>query len=326
MSRGQELLSVRNMTSHGTFGGSLENKVALITGATSGIGRATAVAFAKAGVWVVIGDIRERPVGDGVPTADVVRDIGGNVLFVETDVAQKSEVEALVRRTVQEFGRVDILVNNAAFGHVSSVEHTPDEVLRRLVEVNFFGVVYGVQAVLGVMRAQGSGHIINVSSGTAMLGLPYISIYAATKSAIMRFSESIRYELEDANIHVSVIFPDITSTDLAVEVTPDAAMSTKTVRSLNQQGVEQYGSPLRRLQSPEEVAYAVLACALRPRGAIYLSRRIRFHGLFRYLLPSAVDREARRMKASFQKLLEKVAKGDDKTEEACARQNFRITH
>ncbi len=103
-----------------------------------------------------------------------------------------------------------------------------------------------------------------------MLGLPFSSIYSATKSAITRFSESLRYELEDTNIHVSIIFPDITATDLALEVTTDAAMSTKTVRSLNQQGVERYGSPHRKLQSPEEVAHAVLACALRPRSAIYL--------------------------------------------------------
>ena len=317
---------MRNMTFHSASNGGLENKVALITGATSGIGRATAVAFAKAGGKVIIGDVREQPAAGGVPTADIIRDLGGKVLFVKTDVAQKSQMEALVHRAVQEFGRVDILVNNAGVGHVSSVEHTPDEVLRRLVEINFFGVVYGVQAVLGVMRAQGSGHIINVSSGTAMLGLPFSSIYSATKSAIMRFSESLRYELEDTNIHVSIIFPDITATDLALEVTTDAAMSTRTVRSLNQQGVERYGSPHRKLQSPEEVAHAVLACALRPRSAIYLSYRIRFHGLFRCLLPSAVDREARRMKASFQKLLEKVGRGDDKTEETYARQDLRITH
>ncbi len=145
---------MRNMTFHSASNGGLENKVALITGATSGIGRATAVAFAKAGGKVIIGDVREQPAAGGVPTADIIRDLGGKVLFVKTDVAQKSQMEALIHRAVQEFGRVDILVNNAGVGHVSSVEHTPDEVLRRLVEINFFGVVYGVQAVLGVMRAQ----------------------------------------------------------------------------------------------------------------------------------------------------------------------------
>lgn len=317
---------MRTTTSYGTFRRSLENKVALITGATSGIGRATAIAFAKVGVKVVIGDIRERPIGGSGSTADLIQKTGGKALFVETDVAQKSQVETLVRRAVQEFGRVDILVNNAGFGHVSSIEHTSDKVLRRLVEVNFFGVVYGVQVVLGVMRAQGSGHIINICSGAAMLGLAYSSIYAATKSAVMRFSEALRYELEDTNIHVSVIFPDFTASDMALEVTPDAAMSTKTVRSLNQQGVEQYGSPPGRLQSPEKVAHAVLACALHPRGAMYLSQRIRFHGLFRCLLPSVVDREARRMKASLQRFLEEVAKEDDKTEKTYAHQNHRITH
>lgn len=285
----------------------LERKVALITGATSGIGRAIAIAFAQAGATIAIGDVRERPIGDGRPTADLIREDGGTALFVETDVAQKPQIEALVKRVVQEFGRVDILVNNAGFGHTSLVEHTPDEVLRRLVEVNFYGVVYGVQAVLPVMRAQGSGHIINISSGAAMLGLPYASIYAATKAAIMRFSEGLRYELEDSNIPVSVVFPDFTATDLAFEVTPDANTPTRTVRSLNQQGVKEYGPPPVRLQSPEDVARAVLACALRPRSEVYLSGRIRFNGLFRWLFPSAVEREARLIKRSLQEFIEKVS-------------------
>ncbi len=294
----------------------LGKKVALITGAASGIGRATALAFARAGASIVIGDIRERPVGEGSATADIIRQRGGKALFVATDVAQKSQVEALIEKAIQELGRIDILVNNAGIGHVSSVEHTPDKVLKRLVEVNFYGVVYGAQAALPVMRAQGSGHIINVASGAAMIGLPYVSIYAATKAAIARLSEALRYELEDCNIHVSVIYPDFTATDLALEVTPDANMRTRTVLSLNQQGVEKYGHPISRLRSPEDVAQAVLACALQPRSEVYLSPRIRFHGLFRSLLPAAVEREGRRVKRSLEQFLEKVSRDDRKTAEA----------
>lgn len=285
----------------------LERKVALITGATSGIGRAIAIAFAQAGATIAIGDVRERPIGAGRPTADLIRENGGTALFVETDVAQKPQVEVLVKRVVQEFGRVDILVNNAGFGHTSLVEHTPDEVLRRLVEVNFYGVVYGVQAVLPVMRAQGSGHIISVSSGAALFGLPYASIYAATKAAMTRFSEALRYELEESNIHVSVIFPDFTATDLALEVTPNAGMRTRTVRSLNQQGLKAYGHPPVRLQSAEEVAREVLGCALSPRNEVYLSGRIRFGRLLRSVLPWAVEREARMIKRAVQQFVEKVA-------------------
>ena len=302
----------------------LAGKVALITGAASGIGRATAIAFAQAGARIAIGDVRERPIGDGCPTADLIREDGGTALFVETDVAQKSHVEALVKRVVQEFGRVDILLNNAGLGHTSLVEHTPDEVLRRLVEVNFYGVVYGVQAVLPVMRAQGSGHIINISSGAAMLGLPYASVYAATKAAIMRFSEALRFELEDSNIHVSIIYPDFTATDLALEVTPDDGMGTRTVRSLNQQGLEKYGRPPMRLHSPEDVARAVLACVLHPQSEVYLSSRIRFNGLFRCLFPSAVEREARRVKRSMQEFLEKVSNNSAKAPENRIPKNYRI--
>jgi len=299
----------------------LANKVALITGGTSGIGRATALAFAQAGARVVIGDIRERPIGDEAPTVDIIRRGGGRALFVETDVAQKSQVSTFVGRALQEFGRVDILVNNAGFGHISLVEHTPDELLRRLLAVNFCGVVYGVQAVLPIMREQGSGHVINISSGAAMLGLPYASIYAATKAAIARFSEALRYELEDCNIHVSVIYPDFTATDLALEVTPDANRRTRTVRSLNRQGVEKYGHPISKLRSPEGVAQAVLACALHPRCDVYLSPRIRFHGLFRTLFPATVEREARRVKRSIEEFLAKISKDDRKTPEAPISEN-----
>lgn len=291
----------------GTGKSDLGGKVALITGATSGIGRATALAFAEAGASIVIGDVRERPICGGASTADVIRESGGRAMFVETDVSEKSQVATLVKRAVQEFGRIDILVNNAGIGHVSSVEHTPDQVLRRLVEVNFYGVVYGAQAVLPAMRAQGSGHIINISSGAAMLGLPYAGFYAATKAAVMRFSEALRYELESSNIDVSVIYPDFTATDLALEVTPGAGMRPRTVRFLNARGIQKYGSPTVKLQSPEKVAQAVLACALRPRMELYLSLRIRLHGLFRALFPAAVEREARRVKRSVEQFFAKIS-------------------
>jgi len=284
----------------------LANKVALITGGTSGIGRATALAFAEAGARVVIGDIRERPIGDEAPTVDIIRRGGGRALFVETDVAQKSQVSTFVGRALQEFGRVDILVNNAGFGHISLVEHTPDELLRRLLAVNFCGVVYGVQAVLPIMREQGSGHVINISSGAAMLGLPYASIYAATKAAIARFSEALRYELEGTNVHVSVVYPDFTSTDLALEVAVDRAASLTIVRSLSPQWMKKHGPSKMRLQSAETVARAVIACALHPRREIYLTRRIRFHGLFRRFCPLLVDWEASRIKGSIRQLLARV--------------------
>lgn len=305
----------RNMPLMMTGKGSVKGKVALITGATSGIGRAMALAFAEAGASVVVGDVREQPISGERPTADIIRGSGGRALFVLSDVADKSQVEALVREALREFGRIDILVNNAGIGHVSAVEHTPDKVLRRLVEINFYGAVYGVQAVLPAMRAQGAGHIINISSGAAVLGLPYAAIYAATKAAIVRFSEALRCELENSNIHVSTIYPDFTATDLALEVTTGAGTATRTVRSLNRQGIEKYGIPTAGLQTPEEVARVVLACALRPRGEIYLSSRIRFSELARYLFPSALEREARLIRRSVQQFLEKVSKDGSGTAE-----------
>lgn len=264
------------------------------------------MAFAEAGATVVIGDIRERPVGEEAPTADIIRQRGGNAFFVEVDVSQKSQVSTFVDRALHEFGRIDTLVNNAGFGHISLVEHTPDDLLKRLLAVNFCGMVYGIQAVLPAMRAQGGGHIINISSGAALMGLPYASIYAGTKAAIARFSEALRYELEGTHIDVSVIYPDFTSTDLALEVAVDRTMSLTTVRSLSPQWEKKHGPSKARLQSPETVARAVVACAVRPRREVYLTGRIRFQGLFPRFFLSLLDREAGRIKVSIQQLLARV--------------------
>jgi short-subunit dehydrogenase len=192
--------------------------------------------------------------------------------------------------------------------------------------VNFFGVVYGIQTVLPIMRNQGSGHVINISSGAAMFGLPYASIYAATKAAIARFSEALRYELEDTDIHVSVIYPDFTSTDMALEVALDGDTATRTVRSLSPQWVREHGSPRAGLQSPDAVARAVLACARRPRKEVYLSGRIRFCGLWRRLFPAVVDREASRFKMSLQELLTRVEGKEIQKEKTPASQNCEVIH
>jgi len=286
-------------------------KVVLITGATSGIGRATALAFADSGASVVVGDIRERPIGNHPPTAEAIKAAGGKALFVPTDVTQKPQVESFVRRAVQEFGRVDILVNNAGIGHISLVNHTPEHLVRRMVEVNFYGVVFGVQAVLQVMQSQGYGHIINISSGAAMLGLPYASIYSATKAAVMRFSEALRYELEGSGIQVSAIFPDLTSTDLALEVTLGAGEPTQTLRLLNRSRSNHGLLEHVKLQSPENVARAVVECAVCPRAEVYLSHRIRLNDLFRRIFPSLVEREARLIRTSVRALIQGNRKGGE---------------
>jgi NAD(P)-dependent dehydrogenase (short-subunit alcohol dehydrogenase family) len=302
--------------------GQLSGKVALVTGATSGIGRAVAIAFADAGTSVAVGDIREQPVGGGKSTREIIERQGGNALFVQADVADKKQVQALVEHTVKEYGRVDFLVNNAGFGHIGLVEHVPEEVLLQLVQVNFLGVIYGVQGILPIMRAQRSGHIINVASGAALFGLPYASIYSATKAAIMRFSEAVRYELEEANIHVSTIFPDFTSTDLALVAARGGGEPIRTVRFLNSEGVKWFGLPRAKLRSAEEVARSVIECALKPRPEVYLSHRIRFHGLIRFLFQGAVEREARMRRDATRELLEKVWKEENIEQKTLPSDNY----
>ena len=155
-----------------------KGKVVIVTGASSGIGRATALAFARAGAHVALGARREDRLRE---VADEIRALGSEAFPVRTDVARREDVERLVGTALERWGRVDVLVNNAGFGHYARVEDIADEDMRALLDVNFFGTLYGIQAVLPHMRARGAGHIVNVSSVAGRQGFPFHGGYAAAK-------------------------------------------------------------------------------------------------------------------------------------------------
>src|SRR3972149_3566251 len=149
---------------------SLAGRVAIVTGASSGIGRATALALAREGVPVALAARREDRLRE---LAAEIEAAGGEALVVPTDVSRRTDVERLVQAALERFGRLDIMVNNAGYGHYAAVEEVDEAEARRLFDVNFFGTLSGIQAALPVMRRQGSGHVINVASVVGRRAVPF---------------------------------------------------------------------------------------------------------------------------------------------------------
>ena len=184
----------------------------VITGATSGIGRETALAFARAGARVVVAGRRQERLDELVAEVEGRR---GEALAVQTDVAEQTQVERLIERAVERFGAVDTLVNNAGVGIAAPFEQQSIEDFRRVMEVNFWGAVYGCKAVVPLLRQRPyGGVIINVSSILGKRGVPFETAYCASKFALAGFSEALRTEVMSAGIDVSTIFPGAVESEL----------------------------------------------------------------------------------------------------------------
>lgn len=190
----------------------LSGTTAVITGATSGIGRETAREFAKTGAKVVLAGRRQERL---MELAGEIEASGGQALAVRTDVADQAQVEALIEKSVERFGRVDVLVNNAGVAIASGFEAMPLEDFRRLMDVNFWGAVYACRAALPQMRNQrGGGVILNVSSIFGKRGMPFETAYCASKFALAGFSEALRAELMSEGIDVCTIYPGAVETEI----------------------------------------------------------------------------------------------------------------
>ncbi len=184
--------------------------VAIVTGASAGIGRETALALARRGYAVTLA---ARRVEKLEAVAEECRHAGGEPLVAPTDVSRREQVEATVAATTDAFGRLDVLVNNAGYGVFGAVADLAERDLRELFDVNFYGLWYGIAAAAPIMRAQGGGHIFNVSSVIGKRATPMHGAYCASKFAVNGLTEAARVELRPHGVHVTLVCPAMTETE-----------------------------------------------------------------------------------------------------------------
>jgi short-subunit dehydrogenase len=249
----------------------LRGAVVVVTGASSGIGAATAVACGRAGMRVALA---ARRAGRLAQVAGAVRVAGGEALVMPTDVTDEAAVRAVVGETVAAWGRLDVLVNNAGAGILAPIDRTTAAEFEAMMRVNFFGAVHGILAALPHMRRQGRGHVVNVASVVGKRASPYRAAYVAAKFALVGLSEALRMELRADGIAVTCVCPIGTATEFFAAET-------------NRLGTASRGGPV---QSAEYVAGRILAALRRPRAEVHPYPPARLLFLLNDLAPGLVDR------------------------------------
>jgi clavulanate-9-aldehyde reductase len=189
----------------------LSGQVVAVTGASSGIGEATALACAQAGAAVALAARRTERIE---ALAQRIRDEGGRAIAVTTDVGAEQDARAFVERTHAELGRLDVLVNNAGVMLLGPIENAPTEEWRRMIHANVLGVLYCTHAALPLMREQGGGHVVNVSSVAGRVARAGSGVYNLTKFGVGAFSESLRQEGVAIGVRVTLIEPGAVATEL----------------------------------------------------------------------------------------------------------------
>jgi 3-oxoacyl-[acyl-carrier protein] reductase len=227
-----------------------QNKVAIVTGAGRrwGMGWQIATSLAKTGLDIAVADIREDW---GKESADSIKaETGRRALFVKTDVSNRASVKAMVAAVVKEFGRIDALVNDAAICPRVMVDDISDEHFDQVINVNLRGTMLTCQAVLAQMRKQGGGRIVNIASGGALQPIRGLSIYSASKAAVISFSKILAQEVARDNIVVTIVAPGVMHTAMGSETAP-------TQEEFDRQGKHQlFGRPLYPAEVAEVVVYA----------------------------------------------------------------------
>ncbi len=210
----------------GSVSNNIEGKVVVITGASSGLGEATARMLSAQGARVVLGARRQ----DRIQT--LARDLGGDdkALAVTTEVTDRAQVKRLVDAAVQTYGRIDVMINNAGVMPQAPLERLKVDEWDRMIDVNIKGVLYGIAAALPYMQRQKSGHVINVSSVAGHKVGPGFAVYAATKHAVRALSEGLRQEVKPYNIRTTIISPGAVATELPDSTSePDIAERVRKV-------------------------------------------------------------------------------------------------
>ena len=222
-----------------------EGKVVLVTGAGSGIGWASALAFAREGARVVVADIA---VTDGEETVRLIREAGGEAIFVKTDVSRENEVESLIRKAVNTYGRLDYAHNNAGInGDLDSVTTCTEENWDRVMSINLKGVWLCLKYEIPQMKKQGGGAIVNTSSTSGLVGSPGVPAYAASKHGVVGLTKVAALECAKTGIRVNAVCPGTTRTPFTQRLI-DLGLEKEITRLL----------PIGRLGQPEEIANAVL--------------------------------------------------------------------
>jgi 3-oxoacyl-[acyl-carrier protein] reductase len=230
-----------------------QDKVAIITGAGKGMGRRTAEDMASEGAQVVIADIDEQAMNEAVR---LIRKSGGKAKGVRCDVADRHQVEKLIGDTCKEFGRIDILINNAGVLITGTIEETTDEIIDKTLNVNVKGVLYAIRAIAPIMKEQGYGRIVNVASITGKAGdNTTVFAYGASKGAVISLTRSVARQLGPFGITCNAIAPHAVMTGLMSywdEAKKQEIASKIPVRRL---GTEQDMSHLMRFLASEESGY-----------------------------------------------------------------------
>ena len=265
----------------------LTGKVAVITGASSGIGSALAQLLAQEGATVVLAARRKEKLE---AIAGRIQKSGGKGVVVRCDVTVPEDAEELIHYTVQECGRIDILVNNAGRGNLASVEDTTDSMIENIFAVNVFALWYTTRPALRYMKERGSGHVINIASIAGKLGFPYNSAYVAAKHACVGFTHALRLELAETGIHASVICPASVLTEWAT-VTEGGSMlplfseSGPIIKKIAaERGISL--PPIEGVKTTDVVVQKILECIYHPVAEVYTHK-----GSREFVVLSAQERE-----------------------------------
>jgi NAD(P)-dependent dehydrogenase (short-subunit alcohol dehydrogenase family) len=228
------------------------DKVVIVTGGGTGIGKACALLFAKEGATVVIAGRREEPLRT---TVEEIKANNGRAEYIRTDTMQSNQVVKLIDTVVKKHGRLDIMVPNASMVLVSAIEETTDEDVDRLVDINIKGTYYQLRKATAQMKKQGYGTIVAMSSMSGIIGHPCMTLYCATKAAIANMCRALALELAELNIRVNFVCPGTIDTAMP----RGYAASTDDPEAVIEAFIE--GEPMKRLGSPDEVAKVVLFLA-----------------------------------------------------------------
>jgi NAD(P)-dependent dehydrogenase (short-subunit alcohol dehydrogenase family) len=250
----------------------LRGRVVAVTGGSAGIGRATAQQLAIEGAAVAVSARRAHRL-DEVVAAIVAN--GGRALAVPGDVTSELDMRALVARTVETFGRLDVMICNAGIGFHDTFERTSSEVMRRVVDVNLMGTFYAAQAAMEAFLPQNTGHVIAVSSVVGRRGMAGSAVYSATKAAQIGFIESLRAEFLGTGLRASVIYPVSTETEFHEALRRDFGRQVR---------------PLGPRQSADQVARAIVECVISPSAEVYPLKSAWWLSVLSVVAPAKADR------------------------------------